>query len=76
MLRSEADRWKAKYEYAATEVKKLRVLVESQKHGLPSSSNQTSNRQCLKKINLSKTNAGCRVMAFNKSKMLLVSINT
>jgi len=69
----EAERWKVKASYLDNEVKRLKSLVDNEVHHKPSTSGPTAIRQCLKKINLCK-NQGCRVMAFNKNNMMLVSV--
>lgn len=57
------------------EVKRLKALVDKLVAGVPPTSvGPTSGRQCLKKIKIHGTNPDCRVIAFNRNNMLLVSI--
>lgn len=55
------------------ENERLKSVIENSKFGLPSTSGPTSLRKCLKKIVLCRS-PGCRVMAYNKSNMMLVSV--
>lgn len=75
-MKAEADKFKAKNDYLVNEVNKLKCVIEEMKAGHKSIVNSTNSsnliRKCLKHIHLCKTR-GCRVMAFNKNSMLLVS---
>lgn len=68
------DTFKVKNQSLCAEVKKLKTIIEILNNNQPiKASGPTYSRRCLKKINLCKT-PSCRVMAFNKHNMLLVSL--
>lgn len=69
----EAEKWKVKATYLDNEVKRLKTMVDADLLN-KQAAGPTSLRQCIKKINLCK-NLGCRVMAYNKYSMMLVSIS-
>lgn len=68
----EVEKWKNKATDLDKEVKRLKTAVDEEAFDRPSTSGPTAIRQCIKKINLCK-NKGCRVLAFNKANMMLVS---
>jgi hypothetical protein len=70
----EAERWKVKATFLDSEVKRLKTIVNAEIQNKASTSGPTTLRQCIKKINICK-NQGCRVMAFNKNNMMMVSVN-
>jgi len=70
----EAERWKVKATFLDHEVKRLKTIVNVELQKKASISGPTTLRQCIKKINICK-NLGCRVMAFNKNNMMMVSVN-
>jgi len=72
-MKAEINKCKVQHEHLINEVRRLKTVVEGMQSGQPSTSGPTSNRSCLKKISLGKNNPGCRVLAFNKNSMLLVS---
>jgi len=63
---------KVKNELLSDEVNKLKVIIDEVKTGRPSTTT-ISSQKCIKTIPISK-HSSCRVMAFNKNKMLLVSV--
>ncbi|XP_050419989.1 E3 ubiquitin-protein ligase RFWD3-like [Adelges cooleyi] len=73
VLTMEVEKWKIRSESLNNELKMLKDSVEKavQSGQGPFISEQTSIRQCLKKIVICKEVGGCRVMAFNKTNMLL-----
>jgi len=62
---------KVKNQILTNEINELRSIVNKYNSERPSTS--ISPRQCIKTINISKT-PSCRVMAFSKAQMLLVSV--
>lgn len=76
IMKAEADKFKAKNDNLVNEVNKLKCVIEEMEAGHRVNVNTTNSsnvfRKCLKHIRLCKT-PGCRVMAFNKNSMLLVS---
>lgn len=68
----EAEKWKVRATYLDGEVKRLKTMVDIDLLK-KQAAGPTSLRQCIKKINVCK-NSGCRVMAYNKETMMLVSV--
>lgn len=69
---AEVEKYKVKNQHLIAENERLKSVIEKSKSGLSSTTGPTTFRLCLKKINLCK-NPSCRVMAFNKNTMMLVS---
>lgn len=71
----EAEKWRVRASVLDTEVKRLKTLVElSTMNTTPSTSGPTAPPACIKRVTICK-NPGCRVMAFNKDDLVLVSVN-
>jgi len=71
----EAERWRVRASVLDTEVKRLKTLIElSTMNTTPSTSGPTSPPACIKRVTICK-NPGCRVMAFNKDDLVLVSVS-
>jgi len=74
-MRIEAERWKVRASVLDTEVKRLKTLVElTAMNTTPSTSGPTAPPACIKRVSICK-NPGCRVMAFNKDNLVLVSVS-
>lgn len=74
MMQLDIEKWKVKNESLCAEVNKLKTIIERLNNNEPINfSGPTHARQCLKKISLCKS-PSCRVVAFNKHNMLLVSM--
>jgi len=69
----EAENWKIKATFLDGEVKRLKTMVDTDLLN-KEAAGPSSLRKCLKKINICK-NLGCRVMAYNKETMMLVSVS-
>jgi len=71
----EAEKWKVRASVLDTEVRRLKTVAElSAMNTMPSTSGPNAPPTCIKKVTLCK-NPGCRVMAFNKNDLVLVSVS-
>lgn len=72
-MKLDLEKWKYKVKQLNNEVERLKTMVEKVRSDQATTSQSTPIRYRLKKMVLGK-NPGCRVMAYNKNNMLLVSV--
>jgi len=70
----EEKKWKVRAEILDTEVKRLNTIKHKELSSNASANGLNVPPSCIKTINICK-NQSCRVMAFNKNDLMLVSVS-